>query len=125
MATKPKRKILRIIRRSCLTGHAVWVMQGRSSDTVRMHYWRACRKEIERFRKWASVVERRRSNIMRMISDMTAGLPAVGDIPPATAAALKELRRMAEREPDRDLSFYEHIVEERRRKNKRNTDYGK
>lgn len=62
---------------------------------------------------------------MRMISDMTAGLPAVGDIPPATAAALKELRRMAEREPDRDLSFYEHIVEERRRKNKRNTDYGK
>ena len=116
MATKPKRKVLRIIRRSCLTGQAVWVIPGRSRETDRVRYWRVCRKEMERVRKWAAKVERRRSNIMRMLAGVTANLPALGDVPPAVADAMKVLRRMAAKEPELDRSFYDHIIEERKRK---------
>lgn len=114
--TKPKRKLFKIIRRSCLTGAAVWVIQGRSRGTDRIRYWRVCRKEIQRVARWRETIEARKANIARMISGLTANMPALGYIPPAAEEALKVLRRMADKEPENDLTFYNHIMEERRRR---------
>lgn len=116
MGRKRKPRILRIIRRSALTGKAVWLSHQRSYQTEWTAYKRACLKEINRMRQWANTVNRRRRNIQRLLTELTASLPILGDIPPEQRMAAKVLTQMAANEPPKQSDFYDHICEEKRLK---------
>ena len=120
MATRQKRKILRIIRYSALTGTAVWVSPERSYHAEYYAYKRACRTEAMRINHWACTVARRRKNITRLFAKLTESLPILGDIPREQREAAKAIMQMADNEPPKQSDFYDHICEERRlRKNAR------
>ena len=104
-----------IILKSCLTGTAVWIYRGKSRNAARKAYWFACRKEMERVRRMAEAAERRRANVMRMLSELTAGMPATAELPPEKRQLARQLLSLSERkEPAGE--FYDHIMEERRRR---------
>ena len=118
--TKPKRKILKIIRKSALTGRAVWVSHVRNYRAEYYAYKRACHKEANRMRQWAYVVNRRKRNVMRLLSTLTERLPILGDIPQELRSAAKVMTKIAADGPPKQSDFYDHICEERRqRKNAR------
>lgn len=105
-----------VIRKSCLTGKAVWIYRGPSHNAARIAYWRACKKEVERVRNWPETMARRKANILAFLSELTANLPPLAEMPPEKRAAARKMLALAEEQPDPGLAFYEHIMEERRRK---------
>jgi len=130
---------VQVIVRSCLTGVAVWVYRGASEEAARIAYWRACQKELERVRQWPETVERRRAAIMRVLAEVTEGLPVTAEMPPGKRRFAKCLLAQAERKLPAGGEFYDHIMETRRRREEdrrirqamrerekeRNTDYDK
>lgn len=105
-----------VIRKSCLTGKAVWIYRGPSHNAARIAYWRACKKEIERIRQWPERMARRKAEILAFLSELTANLPPVEEMPPEKRALARKLLAMADEQPDPGRAFYDHIMEERRRK---------
>lgn len=114
--TKRKQRVLKIIRKSVLTGKAVWVSHERSYMAEWAAYRNACKMEIERMRQWGNVVNRRRRNIMQLLTRLTASLPILGDIPPEKREAARFIQQLADKEPSKQSDFYDHICEERRLK---------
>mgnify|MGYP003571272156 CR=1 FL=1 len=110
-----KRKVI-VIRRSCLTGRVVWVYQGTSHEAARKAYWRACRKEVERVRKWEEEVRRRQAHYAKLLADMLAELPIDATLSPEQQRAAKELQRQAQEQTECDREFYDHIMEMNRRR---------
>lgn len=106
------------IRNSCITGRAVWLHFGHSSEAARKAYWRACRKEVERIRNWTETAARRKANILGLLSALTANLPVGEELPPEKKAAARRLVAIAEKAVC-DRGFYDHIMEERRRRQQR------
>lgn len=113
--TKPKQKIFRTIKKSCITGNAVWLGTSMTRDTTRRAYKRACQREIERMKQWNSIVERRRESILRFLNGLLASMPIIGELPPEKKAAAKVLTKIADTPPPLYRDFYDHIIEERRR----------
>ena len=105
-----------VIVKSCLTGKAVWIYQGPSKEACRRAYGRACKRELEFVRHWEERVERRRAHLRKLLADCTASLPVTGEIPPEKRAAAKVLADMAEERQECYTGFYDHILEERRRR---------
>ena len=116
MAAKVKEKVMKILRRSCITGNAVWIGPERSRSAEWEAYRKACNKEIERMRQWPQAMARRKKNIMQLINTLTAKLPKDGDISKEQRDALKVLTKMVEKEPSKQSDFYDHIQEEKRQK---------
>lgn len=110
--------LITVIRRSCLTGNAVWLYRGPSANAARMKYWRAANKEVERVRNWSSHVSVRTANIIRLQTECMNQLPINAEIPPSKSAAAKRLQAMAKLKESCYLEFFNHIMEERRRKKK-------
>ena len=110
---KPK---VTIIRRSCLTGIPVWVYRGPSENAARQKYWRACKKEIERFRNWPELMRQRRAAIQRYLDTLLASIPITQQLTPEQKAAVRQIQAYAKDEPPRETEFYKHIMEERRRR---------
>lgn len=107
---------MKVLRRSLLTGNAVWIGHERSYKAEWEAYKTACLNEINRMRQWPSMMKRRKRNILRLISEVSAKLPILGEIPPEKREALKVLAQVAENEPPRQSDFYDHIKEEKRQK---------
>jgi len=105
-----------IIRYSCLTGKALWVYRGPSKRAAAAAYCRACQKEVERVNRWSDTMQRRKSNIMRMLNNLTASVPIDGELSPEREAAARQLLSMAQAKVTCYMEFYEHIMEERRRR---------
>ena len=118
---KRKKRIMKVLRKSVLTGKAVWIGHERSYKAEYMAYRRACRNEITRMRGWCYVVARRRNNILHLLQELTAHLPILGDIPPEQQEAARFLMQLANTEPPKQSEFYDHIREERRRREKART----
>ena len=115
-----KRRIIKTIRKSALTGKAVWLSHERTYKTGWKAYRFACHKEAMRINHWACTVARRRKNITRLFAKLTESLPILGDIPREQREAAKAIMQMADNEPPKQSDFYDHICEERRlRKNAR------
>lgn len=114
--TKQKRKILKVIRKSVLTGKAVWAYHKLCSKPEYMAYRTACDKEINIMRQWGNIANRRRKNIMHMLHKLTANLPLLGDIGQEKREAAKMLMNMADKEPPKKSDFYDHIQEEKRQR---------
>ena len=105
-----------VIRYSCLTGKAVWVYRGPSKGASYTAYCRACRQEVERVRSWSRTAGRRRENIMRMLGECTAAIPVTEDMTPQQKEAAGRLLAAAREKMPCSRDFYDHVVEERRRR---------
>ena len=105
-----------IIRRSCLTGDPVWIYRGASKAGARQAYWRACKAEIERVHNWSQTMAQRAANITRFISQCMERLPIDAELTLEQLAAAKQLRAILKKEPVLHKAFYDHIMEERKRR---------
>ncbi len=113
---KKKHRPYTAIVRSCITGKVVWVYRG-TPNGQRMAYWRACRKEVRRVRMWMQRVNERRREITRFINSCMAALPLTHEMTKEQREAARELQRIEKNEPPCHRDFYDHIMEETRRKN--------
>ncbi len=112
-----KSSLITIIRRSCLTGQAVWIYQGPSKVSARLAYWRACRRELERVKHWGETMAQRRRNILRLMScDSSSSSVLDASMSDEQQAAARKLLAVAKMETDGRTEFYNHIIEERRRR---------
>lgn len=99
---------------------AVWVYRGPSKAAAWIAYRRACKAEIERMRKWSSAVALRKSNIQRMLSDCVSRVPVTDMLQPQQKSAARYLLSLANKNMAYNSSFYDHIQEEKLRKQKKN-----
>lgn len=105
-----------VIRRSCITGKIIWFYRGMSKNAANVAYHRAWKHELERVKHWPEVVAERKANILRLLNNCLANLPITAELTPKQKAAVRRLRKMAEEEPECDMDFYNHIIEEQRRR---------
>lgn len=114
MAYKRKKRILKVIRKSALTGRAVWVDRGRTYKSVWENYKNACKKEFVRMNQWTRIVARRKKNVTQFLDRLTEHLPILGDIPQNKRDAARSITLIVNGELSRQSDFYEHVREERR-----------
>lgn len=105
-----------VIRRSCLTGKVVWVYKGPNKRAANTAYCRACKREVERVRHWGETAAERRANILRVLNDYLADIPLNAKLSPEQKAAVKKLQQLSKEDIACHREFYEHIMEERRRR---------
>ena len=111
---------MRIIKRSCLTGRVVWIYHGRSQEAARKAYWRACKKEVRRVRQWTARIAARQKILMQMLGlgDSSSSSSGIYEgMTPEKKAAAREIVRMGKQPPPQGREFYDHIVEESKRRN--------
>lgn len=109
-----------VIRRSCLTGKVVWIYKGSSKGAAYTAYCRACKREVERMRRWGETTAERRANILRVLNDFLADIPLNAKLSPEQKAAVKKLQQLSKEDIACHREFYEHIMEERRRRREAN-----
>lgn len=109
-----KHKSVRI-RRSCITDEAVWIFQG-APGGERMAYSRAARMEIRRMARFGEVLARRRENISGLLEDCLSAIPEGAVLTPVQQDAVRQLQALIRKEPECHSGFYDHIMEERRRR---------
>ena len=109
------KKVL-VIRRSCLTGKIVWVYYGLNKKAAYVAYCRACKEEIKRQRNWEETSEQRKRRILKMLNDCLAEIPITTPLTQDQAAKARELRAIAKEDIACHREFYNHIMEERRRR---------
>ena len=113
---KAKSYKLLVIRRSCLTGKVVWVYRCSSKGAARVAYHRACRNEVKRMRHWGETAAQRRANIMKVLNECLADIPLDSALSNAQKAAARRLQAISKEDIACHREFYEHIIEERRRR---------
>lgn len=111
-----KKPLVTIIKRSCLTGKAVWVYQGKSLNAARKAYWVARKKEIERVKNWPKTAEAYTAYIRNFINSLLEKIPINCELTPDQREAIRELKALEKKGIECDLEFYNHIMEERRRR---------
>ena len=111
-----KKKKVTVIIRSCLTGRAVWIYRGPSREAMQKAYQRACKKEIERMRNWSERMAQRTARITRFLTDLLADKPIDAELTPEQQEAAKELQAISKKQLEDRSEFYDHIMEERRRR---------
>ena len=114
--TKKKNKPLRVIRKSCITGKAVWVSHCTNYPAVWLAYMTACKREVERVKNLGEKVAHRKANILKFLNDCLAGLPIEAALTSVQKTAARQLLSMADSNSFAKSEFYEHIMEERRRR---------
>ena len=105
-----------IIRRSCLTGKPVWIYRGPSREAAKMAYWRACKSEIEYVTGWAKRMEEQASILNRFLSECVAKIPINAELTQVQKNAIRNIRRIIKNPEPCYMEFYNHIMEERRRR---------
>ncbi len=110
-----KKHRVTVIRKSCLTGRAVWIYVGPSYEAARIAYHKACRKELERMRQWGQSVARRCANVARILADCTSALPLAAEMTAAQKEAARRLLALRDRRQPCSSEFFDHVVAEKRR----------
>lgn len=118
-------KTVAVIKRSCRTGDAVWTYRGPSERAAREAYASACKKEIARISHWEEIAARRQSNIARLLADCLAVIPINAVLTEQQQGAVKTLQAIGRKGLACSREFYEHIMEERRIKERDNRNYDK
>lgn len=113
---KKKPKYTKIVY-SCLTGVPVWLYRGASENACRWAYLRACKHEIERVKSWSKTVAARRAEIKKLLDNCIAALPINAELTAEQKSAIKKLQAMIAEPQPCDKEFYNHIIEEARRRN--------
>ena len=104
------------VRRSCLTGKIVWIYRGPSVAAAKKAYWRACERELKRVKNWSQTIQQRVADIEGFISVCMSSLSITDELTPTQANAARQLQAIRKRCPSCHMDFYDHIVEERRRR---------
>lgn len=113
-----KNRHVTIILKSCLTGQVVWIYQGPTKGAARLAYWHACRREMERVKHWNETLAQRRRNIQRLLScDSSSSTVLDTGLTDEQREAARQLLAIGKKETDGRSEFYNHIIEERRRRN--------
>lgn len=115
--TKRKHYKITAIRRSCINGKAVWISKSPSKAAEQLAYWRACKHEVERVRQWGETVLRRKSNVQRMLNGLMANLPVTDTLTEKCREAARQIVSISESCTACCSDFYNHIMEERSRRN--------
>ncbi|MBO4499167.1 MAG: hypothetical protein J5732_02810 [Bacteroidaceae bacterium] len=113
------RKLITIIKRSCITDKVVWIYQGVSYEAARIAYWRACKKELEKIKHWTEqMADRKRmvGAVMGVLSCSSSSSVFDDHMTDEQRQAARELAKLRKEEPAMYTGFYEHIMEERRRR---------
>jgi hypothetical protein len=125
MKTTKRQQFITVIRRSCLTGKAVWIYRGPSRGAAKKAYFRACKKEVERMKTIGKVVEQRIANVIHFLKECNGG----GELTPSQAQVVRQMQAAGKKEAEEPSEFYRHIMEMRRRRSERkktnNSDYDK
>lgn len=106
---------LLVIRRSCVTGRAVWLYQGAAKASSNVLYSMACKREMYRVDNLEKTAERRKSNILRLLNDCLTAIPITSELSDVQKSAVKSLQT-ASTDFHPDLDFYEHIMAVRQRR---------
>jgi hypothetical protein len=105
-----------VIRRSCITGKALWIYQGPSKNAAKVAYHRAVKKEIERVKNYKKELEARKAAVLRILNNCMAALPIGTELTPRQKAAAKTLLAISNEKVPCYMEFYDHIMESRRRR---------
>lgn len=106
-----------VIRYSCVNGKAVWLYRGQSHEGARKAYQRAAKKEQTRARwTWKRTESERSKNIQHLLDECLAAMPILGDMTKEQRDAVKRLKDIIQRKPERYSDFYKHLQGERRRR---------
>lgn len=111
-----RKRIQTFIRRSCLTGKIIWVYHGITKTAERLAYFRACKREMNRVRGWKERLDKRRRNLKRLLSDSSSGIPITDELTPEQRCAAQHLNDIGRQSSSQHSEFYEHIVEEKKRR---------
>ncbi len=119
MVNKQNGKIL-VVKRSCLTGRIVWMYHGTSEEAARKAYWRACKKEVWHIRNWTKRNSRRRRLLLNIV--MRSGISSESStsfkqMNPEKRKLVRKIIQLANGAPTPDRGFYNHIIEEAKRRN--------
>lgn len=105
-----------VIRKSCLTDKVVWIYWGPTRRSANVAYHRACKKEIKRVNNWGQRAEQRRREILNVLNECLADIPITEALTPQQAESARQLRNLSKEDIACHREFYEHIMEERRRR---------
>lgn len=109
-------KLVIVVRKSCITGKVVWLYRGKSRAAARTAYWRACREEVRRVHHWSETTAERKANIITLLNACLADLDITDRLTPQQVVAARQLRSLSKEDIASHREFYEHILEERRRR---------
>ena len=119
MVNKKDCKVV-VLKRSCLTGRIVWAYRG-DEEGARKAYWRACKKEVRRVRNWMKRMANRRRQLLRIITPRRQhfGEQLHAEEHESSSNGRQHARsyQLAKKEPPLDRAFYDHIIEEAKRRN--------
>lgn len=105
-----------VLRRSCLTGRIVWLYRGASKRAAATAYYRACIKELHDHKHRNHQQAERQRNIMHILNECIADLDPTLPLTKEQQQSARLLRKLAEEPISTSNDFYEHVVEERRRR---------
>ena len=105
-----------VIRRSCLTGKAVWLGRAKNKRVASAMYCRAKKAERLRQRKWKGRVERLRKWMTDALNNFLSELPITQELTPAQIEHIRAIQTLAQEEIPCDREFYEHILATDKRK---------
>lgn len=129
MPQKRKKKLF--VKRSCLTGKIVWAKYCATPRGAQDAYQRACRKEVRRYRDYSLTMKRRRQKLFSVIgitdsssaSSSVSSLASRSGLTPKQRAAIREIQALDRDRPPQGGEFYDHIIEEARRRNRKSSQW--
>lgn len=113
---KRKRKILSVIRRSCVTNRAIWAGHARSYQAEWKAFRRACIEETFRMQQWQNIMARRRRNIRNVLAELTARLPIIGSISEEQRNAVRTLTSIGNNDMPKQSELQDHVREVKRQR---------
>lgn len=104
---------LLVIRKSCITGHVVWLYRGSSKTAARQAYYRARKRVLSGVNDRAAKQEK---YIFNMINECIADLDVTQPLNAEQKSAIRQLKRLAKEQMADDEEFREHVIEEEKRR---------
>lgn len=103
-----------VIRKSRLTGRAIWIYEGPTRRAAHWAYWYARRKEVQRVNTWCDRALRRKANILRLLNKCLEHIPLDAVLTPEQNAAARTLRKISEEAYLPDMEFYNQVIAARK-----------
>lgn len=106
-----------IIRRSCLTGKAVWLFRSKSRRAAASAYCLAKKMEYRQQKRWPDRVRQWQEWMLDALNDWLRGLPVTQELTAEQIRHVRAIQAIVKEDIPRDRDFYSHIITEARRRN--------
>lgn len=104
------------VRKSCLTGRAVWIYQGKSRAGASQAYARAFQREIRVRENCENISKVRAKNILSLLTECLSTTSVFESFSIEKKRAIETLKALSAVDIEYDCTFYNHYIEERSRK---------